>query len=123
MFQAYADASSLENVALTSTTVMPALLLQKPHPKSKAKKHTASLNRRLKQWIDGDISGLLEEGRAIQHHLVRQYKQRSSEHTARIFAKLMMKGKVRAALGIISEDNGGIATLTLMILRLLEKLC
>jgi hypothetical protein len=55
--------------------VMPALLLQKPHPKSKAKEHTASLNRRLKQWIEGDISGLLEEERAIQHHLVRQYKQ------------------------------------------------
>jgi hypothetical protein len=40
MFQAYADISSLESVALTATMVMPALLLQKPHPKSKAKEHT-----------------------------------------------------------------------------------
>jgi hypothetical protein len=30
MFQAYADISSLESVALTATMVMPALLLQKP---------------------------------------------------------------------------------------------
>ena len=69
------------------------------------------LNRRLKQWIDGDINGLLDEGRAIQKRLVRQSKQRSSDDTARVFAKLMMRGKIRASLRIISEDNGGCLTL------------
>jgi hypothetical protein len=107
----YADISLLESVALTATMVMPALLLQKPHPKSKAKQHTLYLNRRVNQWMDGDINGLLDEGRAIQKRLVRQYKQRSSDDTARVFAKLMMQGKVRAALRIISEDNGGCLTL------------
>jgi hypothetical protein len=60
MFQAYADISSLESVVLTATMVMPALLLQKLHPKSKAKEHTLYLNRRLKamdgwgyQWSAG----------------------------------------------------------------------
>ena len=43
--------------------------------------------------------------------LVRQSKQWSSDDTARVFAKLMMQGKVRAALGIISEDDGGCLTL------------
>ena len=87
--------------------VMPALLLQKPDPKSKAKEHSVHLNRRLKQWMNGDIIDLLNEGRVIQQRLDRQHKQRSCEHTARIFAKLMMEGEVRAALGLIPEDQSG----------------
>jgi hypothetical protein len=106
MFQAYADISSLESVALTATMVMPALLLQKPHPKSKAKEHTLYLNHRLKQWMDGDINGLLDEGRAIQKRLVRQSKQRSSDDTVRVFAKLMMQGKVTVhTMHQVFEDN------------------
>lgn len=76
--------------------VIPALLLQKPHSKSKAKEHGAHVNRRLKQWMNGDINGLLNEGRTIQEKLGR-HKQRSGEHTARISAKLIIEGKVRAA--------------------------
>ena len=67
MFQAYADASALESVALYAAMVMPALLLQKPHSKSKAKEHTTHLDRRLKQWMEGDIEGLQRRGR--QHGL------------------------------------------------------
>ena len=102
MFRAYADASVLESIALQAAMAMPALLLQKLHPKSKAKEHTMHLDRRLKQWIDGDIEGLMDEGRTIQHHLNSQHNQsqRSSEHTAQVFAKLMMEGKVRASLRI-----------------------
>ena len=40
MFRAYADGSALESVAMKAAMVMPALLLQKPHPRSKAKDHT-----------------------------------------------------------------------------------
>ena len=46
MFQAYADASALESVALYAPMVMPALLLQKPHSKLKAKEHTTHSDRR-----------------------------------------------------------------------------
>ena len=58
------------------------------------------LECRLKQWIDGDIEGLLGEGRTIQHRLNSQHshRQQSPEHTTRVFAKLMMEGKVRTAL-------------------------
>ena len=109
MFQAYADASALESVALEAAMIMPALLLQKPHPKSKAKEHTAHLDHRLKLWTNGDFAALLAEGRTIQHHLntSRNQSQRSSNQTAQAFAKLMMEGKVRAALRLISEDSSG----------------
>ena len=37
LFRAYADALALESVALKAAMVMPALLLQKPHSRSKAR--------------------------------------------------------------------------------------
>ena len=107
MFKSYVEASALECVALQAAMVMPVLLLQKPHPKSKAKEHIVHLNRRLKQWMNGDIIDLPDEGRVIQQRLDRQHRQQSCEHTARIFAKLMMEGKVREALRLISEDQSG----------------
>ena len=62
------------------------------------------LDRRLKQWMNIDIESLLDEGRTIKHRLNSQHNQslRSPEHTARVFAKFMMEGKVRAALLVIS---------------------
>ena len=68
MFHAYANASALESVAMKAAMVMPALLLQKPHPRSKAKDHTIHLERRLRLWSEGD---LMKEGYTIQHHLSR----------------------------------------------------
>ena len=35
MFRAYVDRSTLESVAMKAAMVMPALLLHKPHPRSK----------------------------------------------------------------------------------------
>ena len=73
--------------------------------------HSVLLDCTLKQWNNGDIKGLLDEGHAIQQRLDRQYKQRSTEHSARIFAK-SMEGKVKAALWLIAEyNNGGILSL------------
>ena len=109
LFQAYADASALESVALQAAMIMPALLLQKPHSKSKAKEHSTHLDRRLKLWMNGDINGLLVEGCTIQQRLITRYNRsrRTPSQMAQVFAKLMMEGKVRAVLRLISEENGG----------------
>ena len=88
--------------------VMPALLLQKPHQRSKAKEHhTLHLERRLKLWIEGDLEDLLKEWRTIQHQFTRQHpnRPRSAQQTTRRFAKQMMEGKVRAALRLIDDDE------------------
>ena len=109
MFRAYADGSALESVAMKAAMVMPALLLQKPHPRSKAKDHTLHIERRLRQWSEGDLEGLMNEGYTIQHQFSRQHQNRyrSAQQTARVFAKLMMEGRVRAALRLIAEDSNG----------------
>ena len=48
LFQSYADRSALESIAIKAAMVMPALLLQKSHPNSKAKYQKCILERRLK---------------------------------------------------------------------------
>ena len=84
LYQAYADATALECVALKACTVMQCLLLQKPHAKSKAKEHAV---RRLKPWREGNVEALVREGRCIQKHLNLSGNQTSdSEKTARIFS-------------------------------------
>ena len=59
MFRACADASALECIALKATTIIPALLLQKPHPRSREKDHTIHLDRHLQLWKEGIFETLL----------------------------------------------------------------
>ena len=66
LYNAYAEGSALESIALTAAMLLPILLLQKPHAQSKAKDHALCLSRRLKSWRSGDIDGLMREGQVIQ---------------------------------------------------------
>ena len=117
LYQAYADASTLECIALKAGTVLQCLLLQKLHAKSKSKDHSTHLERRLKLWLDGDISTLLHEGRCIQRHLPSPTNQEDNlEKNARVFSRLMLQGKVNAALHFVSKDtNRGILSLDSLI--------
>ena len=93
-FHTYADKSALEAIALEAAMVLPALILQKSHPNSKVKEHTAQLERRLKAWKDGNLEELLHESRTIQSKFSRSHQPRGklSEQLARSFANLMMEG-------------------------------
>ena len=105
LFNAYAQGSALEVVALTAAMVACALLLQKPHPTSKCRDHVTALERRLSAWKDGDIDGLMREGRTIQTHLQSRRHNASEEQNSRVFSKLMFEGKTRAALRYLSENS------------------
>ena len=69
LFSAFANAWSMEHIALKATVVMPILLLQKPHRRSKTKDHTRCLDYRMKLWKEGKLNDLVLEGRAIQGRL------------------------------------------------------
>ena len=58
LFRAYAVGSALECVALKAALIMPVLLLQRPHVKSKGSDHTRHLTYRLSLWNKGDIDTL-----------------------------------------------------------------
>ena len=52
LFQSYADCSALEGIAFKAAMVMPILLLQKPHFKSRSKEDARVLERRFKCWLE-----------------------------------------------------------------------
>ena len=90
--------------------ILPALLLHKPSASSlsKAKDHIQCLDRWLKLWREGDINTLVQEGHDIQSRFSRNM-QKTEAQTALTFAKLMMEGKVKAALRhVCNQSRDGI---------------
>ena len=109
LFNSFATESDLEAIALKAAMTLPSLMLQKPHAKSKTHDHISSLQRRLSLWEKGDIWNLIKEGRALQKSLARSRPPtRDTAHhasTARRFSKMMMEGRVRGALKLLSDNS------------------
>ena len=110
LFRAYATGSALECVAFKAAMIMPVLLLQRPYAKSKDRDHIEHLTRRLSLWNKGDIDNLVSEGRTLQHQFLKSGKSKSvsdATSVARKFSQLMMSGKVKDALRLLSSDSDG----------------
>ena len=105
LIDGYAKGSALESVALKAAMVMPSLVLQKPHAKSKTKDHVTHLDRCLDTWKKGDLETLLREGRAIQQRLRTNPRPDTDDKAAEVFARLMLEGKVHAALHYLSDHE------------------
>lgn len=93
---------------------MTILALQKPHKISKAKDHVACLGKHLKNWLEGSIEDLLEEGRTIKTHLQKgragstnERADPSIDSACSSFARLMFEGKCGAALNMLSNESSG----------------
>ena len=85
---------------MKAVMIMPALLLQRPHPKSKDKEQVARLEDRLTKWHEGDIISLLREVRTIQDRLRNNWQRKPPDdhQGARAFQKLVAVENVNAAL-------------------------
>ena len=85
---------------------MQCLLLQKPHSKSKTKEHIAHLERRMNLWSEGNVDALLSEGKCIQKHVPSNVRATMEmEKIARGFNRLMLQGRIRQAVRLISNAN------------------
>ena len=94
----------MESIAISAAMVMPSLLLQKPHAKAKAKELINCLNRRMTLWKNGNITELLQEGNIIQQRLsINKPPNKHADQIARGFSRLMMLGRVNAALKLLSK--------------------
>ena len=93
---------------------MPALLLQKPSRKSKAKDHKIALEKRMKLWEEGKILELLQEGKTIQDRLINSTNRNTSiKDTSRKFIERMSKGNVNGAIKLPGDNMvNGIIPLT-----------
>ena len=100
------DVNEYKDIALKVLMVMPALLLQKPSFKSTAKQHSQCLSRRLTQWEQGEFDDLLREANTIQAKLLTNHKGLNEERLAKTFAKLVLEGKINAAMKLLDHQGG-----------------
>lgn len=105
-FNTWNNGADGKHVSLKAAFVLMAVALQKPHKKSKAKEHQECLIKRLALWKDGDVDGLVREGRLIQRRLTSS-KRTEPADKAKVFANLIMKGQIHSALRYLSSDEGG----------------
>ena len=109
LYTAYVLASALESVALKAPVVLP-LLLQKPSKSSKNRDHISCIERRMPLWLEGELSELLHEGRAIQVRKLKIHSNRFSKLSlARSFAEKMYDGRMKEALETLKgKERGGV---------------
>ena len=102
--------------------LLPAMILQKPSAKSKAKDHMKAVERRLQMWRNGEVDLLLEEIRFIQKKFCSSSKPRDMEEISKVFAKLILQGKLTAALKFLDkETNAGVLSLSEDVLKDLRE--
>ncbi len=110
---AFAESKAEESVALLALMVMPALLLQQPRDAATHRERVSCLDRRMKDWTTGKIEELLLEGRVIQRRLDNRGKSKrvdglsEEDHLTRAFQRLMLQGKVKSALRLLSTSGRG----------------
>nr|WNS50068.1 DOMON domain-containing protein [Halisarca dujardinii] len=108
LLEQFADDTAMECISMRAAMTIPALLLQKPHRRSTSKDHISCLERRLKCWLAGDIQSLLHEGRSIQNTLDKMHRRKKNDTASisRSFENLVSKGNIKAAIRLITEQNG-----------------
>ena len=101
---AFANKSAMEDIALKTLMLMPAMLLQKPYSQSKSSYHTKCLKDRMSDWKQGNLDKLLEEGRTIQQRKHTTTKSnKKNESLARQCANYLEQGNVKSALRLLSN--------------------
>lgn len=114
--------ADLNQIAFKAFMVLPSIILQKPSATSKSKEHSAAIERRLSLWRQGDLSILMKEVRFIQARFNSSRKARSMDDISKVFAKLIMQGKISAALKILDrETSSGILPLSPTVIEELKK--
>ena len=98
---------TIKKFFLKTAMILPALLLQRPHPESKTKNHIACLTSRFALWKRADLMELLLEGKSVQRNLqdtkMKRDKQKSS-NMIQTFFKLMMEGR---RIVLFRQDSKG----------------
>ena len=65
------------------------------------------MERRICLWHAGDLDSLLQEARTIQQRLGASNPRSNDNDMPRVLANLMMKGKVKTATRLLTEDTKG----------------
>lgn len=110
---AFANGTPLQHIAMKAKMLMPALLLSKPHQKSKPSENRQCLLKRLELWKQGDIGALLSEGKAIQSRMEPPKSHPTDVGMiAKRFAEMLFNGNGKGAMRLASgQPKGGVLSL------------
>ena len=79
------------------------------------------MSKRLEKWKRGEIEGLVREGRMIQNR-IGKFKGTDPPNKSKVFAKLIMKGQINAAIRFLNEStSGGVLSLTDDVMKQLKE--
>ena len=99
-----------ENIfAMHAAIIFPHLLLCKTKSENDGSL-SKTIARRLKQWQDGDLDGLHNEGKALQMRLLKG-NRRKTETEAQQFNKLMNTGKITSAIAKLTDTSKSVLLL------------
>ena len=87
--------------------IFSALVLQRNKMIRKARDVRPLLMRRMDMWEDGQLKELLHEAQRCDRQLISSLSPMTSEQVERTFARLMLEGRVRSAVRLLTERNGG----------------
>ena len=85
--------------------VMPSLILQRTSNQCKVSEIKSHVERWLNFHNNKHVEGLMNETRTIQKRLPQRQKLQTTEEKAKIFAKLVLKGKANPAIPLLNDDN------------------
>ena len=88
---------------MTAVMLIPSLLLQKKHAKTKSTEHSKSSRHRLSSWKEDDIEKLLNEWRAILSRLRQSRHPRSGVSCATLVEDGNLKAALRLLFNSITE--------------------
>ena len=93
------------DICLKALMFISSLILQRTSNKCKMLEIKSHVERRLNHWKNKDVEGLLNETRTTQKRLLLRQKPQSTVEKAKIFAKLVLKGKANAAIRLLDDDT------------------
>ena len=108
LLRAYGEGTAMKSFALRAAMLMPILLQQKPHARSKTKHHIKCLKRCLSHWNAGDIDALMDECCTIQSQFRQPSVHQRTSDEQHMTKDFMSQCKVKAAIQLLdNHSNGG----------------
>lgn len=109
MFHAYAECSALEGIAMKAAMILPALLLLKPHSRSRTKELVKHLEHRqsLRRMEILTADRMKDKQPKVAWQGKCNGRNKPTDQLSRTMSKLIMEDKVRAALRLIADVDHG----------------
>ena len=104
----YTRETHLSTHALKTLAILPHLICQRTHEKSRTAEDRKAMERRLDLWEKGEIQKLMREAETLQKRVKKNLGKKKQEDRSKKFASLMRQGKVaKAGRELTSEATVG----------------